>query len=223
MKKIGISQDYLKLLACFTMLIDHVGAIFFPQLQWMRIIGRISFPLYCFLLSEGVYHTRNPKKYALRLLLIMVISELPYDLLFRGELTWTKNSAMVTLFWGFCIGVCMKRLPSWGKLLAVLPFAFISRYTGGTYGMYGVLMIAMFLLTRELPHKELIQLVLMILLSLRMAGFPTRISTQFYAVAAIIPIWLYNGEKQNRNPAVQWSFNLFYPLHLIFFLLIRGI
>lgn len=110
-QRIGLSQDALKLLACLTMLIDHIGAIFFPGLQWMRLIGRISFPLYAFLLSEGVYHTRNARQYALRLILILVITELPYDLLFRGELTWKKNSAMVTLFWGFCIGVCMKKLP----------------------------------------------------------------------------------------------------------------
>lgn len=223
MKNFKISQDGLKLLACLTMLIDHIGAVFFPGVQWMRVIGRISFPLYAFLLSEGVHHTRNSKKYALRLLLIMVISELPYDLLFRGELTWAKNSAMVTLFWGFCIGMCMKKLPSWSKLLAVLPFAFISRYTNGTYGMYGVLMIAMFLLTRELPHKELIQLALMILLSLRMAGFPGKIGIQIWAVTAMFPIALYSGQKQNRNPAVQWGFNLFYPLHLAVLWLIQAI
>ena len=90
--KTGISQEGLKLLACLTMLIDHIGALFFPQFQWMRIIGRLSFPLYCFLLSEGIHYTRNPMKYGLRLLLVAVLTELPYDLLFRGEFTWAKTA-----------------------------------------------------------------------------------------------------------------------------------
>lgn len=222
-QRFGISQDGLKFLACLTMLIDHLGAFFFPYSIWMRVVGRVAFPLYCFLLSEGVHHTRNPLRYGLRLLLILVITELPYDMLFRGELTWAKNSAMVTLFLGFCMGMCMKQLPLWGKFLTVLPFAFISRYTHGNYGMNGVLMIALFLLTRDIPFREPVQLLLMILLSLRMAGFPGNLSIQIWAVVAMIPILLYSGEKKNRNPAVQWGFNLFYPLHLAIFWLIQAL
>lgn len=222
-RKYGTSQEWLKLLACLTMLIDHLGAIFFPGFPWMRIIGRLSFPIYCFLLAEGVYYTRSPLKYGLRLLLVAVISELPYDLLFRGQFTWEKNSVMVTLLIGFAMGMCMKKCPLWGKCLVVLPFAFVSRYTYGTYGMYGVLMIAMFLLTRDLPRRALVQGVLLILLSLRMAGFPTRLSSQICAAAAIIPLSLYTGEKRSDSKALQWGFTLFYPLHLILILLIRGV
>ena len=58
--KSGISQEGLKLMACVTMLIDHIGAIFFPYISWFRIIGRISFPIYCFLLAEGIHYTRSP-------------------------------------------------------------------------------------------------------------------------------------------------------------------
>lgn len=222
-KKFGISQDALKILACATMLIDHIGAIFCPELGWMRLVGRISFPIYTFLLSEGVHYTRSPVKYGLRLLLVALVTELPYDLLFRGQFTWEKNSVMVTLLIGFAMGMCMKKCPPWGKLLAVLPFAYLSRYTNGTYGMYGVLMIAMFLLTRDVPLRPLVQSVLLTLLSLRMAGFPTRLSSQICAVAAIIPLALYTGEKRSYNKALQWGFTLFYPLHLILILLIRGV
>lgn len=222
-KRYGISQEGLKLLACVTMLIDHVGAVFFPQLRWMRIIGRISYPIYAFLLSEGVHYTRSPAKYGLRLLLVAVISELPYDLLFSGGFTWRKNSIMVTLLIGFAMGMAMKKCPLWGKFLAVLPFAFVSRYTHGTYGMYGVLMIAMFLLTRDMPWRPLVQGLLLTLLSLRMAGFPSRLGVQICAIAAIVPLALYSGQKKIHSSALQWGFTLFYPLHIILFLLIRGI
>ena len=219
----AISRDGLKLLACLTMLVDHIGAILFQEYAWMRIVGRISFPLYCFLLAEGVHYTRSPLKYGLRLLLVLVISELPYDLLFRGQFTWEKNSVMVTLLLGLLMGISMKKCPLWAKFIVVLPFAFIARYCHGTYGMNGVLMIAIFLLTRELPWRLPVQTLLMILLSLRMAGFPEKVTTQIFAVAAMLPIALYTGEKRSCSKAVQWGFTLFYPLHLIILLLIRGV
>ena len=217
----GISQEGLKFLACATMLIDHIGAIFFPQAQWLRMIGRLSFPIYCFLLAEGVKYTRNALKYGLRLLIIAIITELPYDLLFRGEFTWAKNSVMITLLLGFCAGICIKHSPGLLKLLVPLPFLFISRYTNGSYGMNGVAMIVLFLLTQEIPFQRSIQFILITLLSLRMAGFPDRLGIQFYAVAAMIPIALYSGEKRNHNKAMQWAFTLFYPLHIIILLLIQ--
>ena len=64
----SIPPEGLKLIACLSMLIDHAAAIFGFALKW-RAIGRLAFPIYCFLLVEGVYHTRSPKKYALRLAL----------------------------------------------------------------------------------------------------------------------------------------------------------
>ena len=219
----GISQEGLKLLACATMLIDHIGALFFPQALWLRIIGRLSFPIYCFLLAEGVHYTRNPRKYGLRLLLVAVLAELPYDLLFYGRFTWAHNSVMVTLLLGFCGGIAMKQVHGRWKLLVPLPFILLGRYLGGSYGMYGVAMIVMFQLLRNIPCAKAAQLLSMVLLSLRMAGFPGSIGVQIYAIAAMIPILLYSGKKYSRSKALQWAFTLFYPVHIVILLLIRGI
>ena len=219
--RFSIPQEGLKLLACLTMLIDHIGAIFFPQHTWLRIIGRLSFPIYCFLLAEGVHYTRSPLKYGLRLLLVALLAELPYDLLFYRRLTWAHNSVMVTLLLGFWAGVVSKHCRGWWKLFAPLPFILLGRYLGGSYGMYGVAMIVMFLLCREVPQRNPVQWVLMVLLSLRMAGFPSGIGIQFYAVAAMVPISLYSGEKRSHSKPLQWAFTVFYPLHLLILLLIR--
>lgn len=221
--RLSISQEGLKVIACATMLLDHLGAVFFPAVQWLRIIGRLSFPLYCFLLAEGIHHTRSPLKYGLRLLLVAIASELPYDLLFQGEFTWAKNSVMVTLLLGFGGGIALKYCPGFTKCLSILPFILAGRYANGTYGMYGVILILMFVLTRNVPHRLTVQLLLMVLLSLRMAGFPDRLSIQFYAVASMLPIALYSGEKRSRSKTLQWGFTLFYPLHIVILLLIRGI
>jgi hypothetical protein len=221
--KFTIPQEGLKLLACITMLIDHLGAVFFPDAQILRIIGRLSYPLYAFLLAEGIHYTRSPLKYGLRLLLVAIVTEYPYDLLFRGEFTWAKNSVMITLLLGYCAGIVMKRYPGWFKLIAGLPFILAGRYANGTYGMYGVVMILMFLVTREMPYRLAVQTALMILLSLRMAGFPSRLSTQIFALAAMVPICLYSGQKRSHSKTLQWGFTLFYPLHIILILLIKGI
>lgn len=218
-----ISQEGLKLLACMTMLLDHIGAVFFPTCQWMRMIGRISFPLYAFLLAEGVHYTRNPVKYGLRLLLVAVLTELPYDLLFAGKLTWAKNSVMATLLLGFLMGISMKGRPFWTQLLLVIPFWLIADLFRGDYGSYGILPIAIFQITRQLPQRRLIQPALLFLLSLYMAGFPVRLGIQVYAVAAMLPIALYTGKKQGSSRALQWGFTLFYPAHLLLLLLIRGV
>ena len=122
-----ISQEGLKLLACLTMLIDHIGASLMIRLiqktsaqtaslvqlyYLMRIIGRIAFPIYCFLLVEGAHYTRNPKKYGLRLFVGMLLSEIPFDLAFDGRIDMTSSSVMVTLLLGFCAVTVMEKCHS---------------------------------------------------------------------------------------------------------------
>ena len=68
MQRIGINGFTLKWIAIVSMLIDHMGAILFPQYIEMRIVGRLAFPIYCFLLAEGAVHTSNIRRYEIRLL-----------------------------------------------------------------------------------------------------------------------------------------------------------
>ena len=82
-----LSQEWLKIIACVIMLIDHIGAVLLPQYIWLRYIGRIAFPIYCFLLAEGVHYTKNPQKYGLRLAAGALLSEIPFDLALFGGVT----------------------------------------------------------------------------------------------------------------------------------------
>jgi len=240
----GLSQEGLKRIACLTMLIDHIGAILVMGLlqsaydlpnrggmidlyEAMRIIGRLAFPIYCFLLVEGSCHTRNPKKYALRLAVAAILSELPYDLAFYGGWTLEHQSVMITLLLGFCALEGMKKCRrQWLKPLVSVPFMLLAGWLHTDYGFNGVLLIAVFALTRELPHRWLWHaLGIWFVFSPGHAMLVNWIggifvTTQEWAVLAVIPIALYSGEKQSRSKALQWAFYLFYPVHLFILWLI---
>lgn len=240
MPKRGLSQESLKLIACVSMLLDHIGAsivndlfyaaanaggnaAFLLQLQeLLRSVGRLAFPIYCFLLAEGSVHTRNPKRYALRLLIVAVLAELPYDLALYGSLSWQHQSVMVTLLLGFAMLEVMKKCSKTAlKLLAVIPFALLAEGLRTDYGADGILVIALFALTRELPHKTIWQFLgLWCIFSpshLMMINWIGGLSVtiQELAVLALVPISLYSGRKSINNKAVQWAFYLFYPVHLL--------
>ena len=227
-RKSGLSQEGLKLIACISMLIDHFGVSIVRQLNtpWMidlyyvcRIIGRFAFPIYCFLLVEGMRHTRNPGKYILRLAIGILLAELPFDLLFEGGFTWDYQSVMVTLTLGAMMLLCMQKTDKkWLKILLAVPFAILARLAKCDYGSGGIVMIAVFALFDRLAIQTvalwLVNRELLPTAAVRIFGLVIRI--QLLALLAQIPIGLYNGRKRSHSKALQWGFYLFYPLHLLF-------
>lgn len=219
-QKKGLPQELLKLIACVTMLIDHVAAALYSrylwpysQYLWMRTIGRIAFPIYCFLLAEGVHYTRHPWRYALRLTIGMLLSEYFFDMALFGGWTWEYQSVMVTLLLGYLMLRLMKRIPPlYGKLLVVLPFALAAELCKTDYGALGIAIIALFGITRDLPHALAIQAFGLCLLPLLSDGIQYNIEP--LCVMALLPIGLYQGGKLGRSKVVQWAFYLFYPVHL---------
>ena len=226
-RKSGLSQEGLKLIACISMLIDHFGVSIVRQLNtpWMidlyyvcRTVGRFAFPIYCFLLVEGMRHTRNPGKYILRLAIGILLAELPFDLLFEGGFTWDYQSVMVTLTLGAMMLLCMQKTDKkWLKILLAVPFAILARLAKCDYGSGGIVMIAVFALFDRLAIQTvalwLVNRELLPTAAVRIFGLVIRI--QLLALLAQIPIGLYNGRKRSHSKALQWGFYLFYPLHLL--------
>lgn len=234
-----LHQEGLKLLACITMLTDHIGATLVLRqyylaaaagmdtgsilelYNFLRSVGRLAFPIYCFLLCEGVCHTRHPGKYALRLLAAALLSEVPYDLALHGGFSWEHQSVMITLLLGFGALQLMKRTEHMLlKLLCAAPFALAAEWLHTDYGADGIWVIVLFALTRQWRFRELWQFLgLWLIFSadhLLFIGWFRRgaVAIQELACLAAVPIALYSGEKKSGSRALQWGFYLFYPVHL---------
>lgn len=238
MKKLTVPQEGLKLIASITMLIDHIGAVLVYSLYlsaWnagnyalsnqmavlyepMRIIGRIAFPIYCFLLVEGFHHTRDMKKYVTRLAIGMVLSEIPFDLALSGHIDWTSSSVMVTLLLGCLMILCMQKAKGFWKAAVILPFFLLAELLRTDYAGNGIALIAMLALTKGLPREKLLRTIGFVFLlwfgpdvQLGLIAVPM----ELFGLVGLIPMFLYDGRKLTRNKWIQWGFYLFYPVHLL--------
>lgn len=222
MGKIKLTSFELKIIAMVAMIIDHVGLIFFPHLVFMRDIGRLSFPLFAFLLSEGYYYTSNKMKYLSRLGIFAIVSEIPYDLLFYKSSYYTRSqNVLFTLFIAFIAMLCVDYLMQRGTIGIIMSivaagiFCMIAELTHGDYGWYGVIIVLLFHLLR---NKKVMSCV-------SFAGANTvytlsRVfSIQHFAVFSLFPILLYNGKKGKYS--LKYFFYVFYPLHLTILYLIK--
>lgn len=242
-RRIGLTGSTLKLIAIVTMFIDHVGAAIVARilLQYradipvitaihgvmdyhtlyvvymtLRMIGRIAFPIFCFLLVEGFLHTRDSRKYAMRLGIFALVSEIPFDLAFSSALLeFEYQNVFFTLFLGlltmmgwdaiekkFADGSFMRILCNALVLFAGMGAAELLRTD---YGMKGVFCIMVLYIFR---NKRIYQVI---------AGCLSFFWWEIAAVLSFIPIYFYNGK---RGLKLKYFFYAFYPAHLLLLYLI---
>lgn len=224
-----LTYEHLKILACLLMLLDHIGYLrlvpgYYTEL---RTIGRLAFPIFCFLLCQGFTHTHSKRTYLIRLGIGMLLAEIPFDLFSMGQFSFAKQSVMVTLFAGFLMAMLMERVEKPQlKPLLLIPFYFFGQLLRSDYGGAGIAMVAVFLLTENVPHKLIWQTVLLFMASFlvdswKLHFFGISFPIQIFCIFAMIPIALYNGRKTTHSPAVQWGFYLFYPAHMLILYLFR--
>lgn len=222
----GLDGGTLKLIAAALMLIDHVGAILLPETVILRCIGRLAFPVFAFFVAEGYTHTRDFRKYVLRMAAWAVVSEAPFNLenglifdLTRQNVLWTFCLALLTLR-----GLDrLRREPgAIGYVGAALALA--AGFAAGEllrvdYGGWGVLSVALFYLCRQGQYARPGLLAGMLVLnglcigSMKTAVFGIQVPIQIFAVAALPLLWLYNGRPGAKG--WRWAFYVFYPAHLL--------
>lgn len=216
-KRKGISGSTLKLIAIITMFIDHIGAAIVEKMpsfsmsnnnslyytdMVLRYIGRIAFPIFCFLLVEGFLHTRDTKKYAFRLFLFALISEIPFDLAFKGHiLEFGYQNVFFTLLLGLLTLMAVKYFDNNKimKIISMLVGIMAAQLLHTDYAGFGVV----FILLLYILHDKII---------LRNIIGSIAVLWEFTAPIAFIPITLYNGERGIR---MKYFFYIFYPAHLL--------
>jgi len=217
-----MSTFALKLTAIISMLIDHTAVVFLSGNSRLyvicRVIGRLAFPIFAFLIVEGFHHTSNIKKYLTRLGIFAIISEVPFDLAFYNSYMYTRHqNIFFTLFLGlfaiYLIDMAEKKIKDNMVLVNLasagitIVFCFIATLLKTDYKFMGILIIVAFYLFRG---SKVLPAVSMVILSGNLI--------QACSALSIIPISFYNGKK-GRN--IKYFFYVFYPAHLIILYLLH--
>ena len=233
----GLNGNQLKLIAVISMLCDHaairllayglipaldvavenMAAERWNQAFWiLRSVGRMAFPIYVFLLTEGFCHTRNRRRYALRLGVFALISEIPFDLLVYGKI-WDAHSQNV--FFTLFLGVLMLTAVDWigrntdaahsqyRQMAVVVGAALLAWFLRTDYDAAGIMLIAVLFWFRLTPDTACL------------AGFVLMAAAEFRPVyipglaVSFFLIRCYNGTRGSWKG--KWFFYLVYPVHLL--------
>ena len=207
----------LKIIAVITMLFDHVGHIIFNQISFMNYIGRLSFPIFAFLITEGYKYTKNLKKYFARLLIFATISQIPYMLFISTFSISFSLNILFTLALGL-LGITLYDKIKYKPLgiIIVILFSSIAHYLHFDYGWFGIAIIFIFYIFKE--KKLLMNLFFCIAVFLNyFYNYLTSLRIEYlfiilFCSLSIIPINLYN---QKKGKDIKYFLYVFYPLHLI--------
>lgn len=216
------SRNMLKSMAILLMIIDHIGLFLLDNNILCRSIGRLSFPLFLYLLLDGVLHTRDLEKYARRLILFWAISAIPYSLAFYGKFIGAAQNIFATLFLClvlFCI-LDNKECPIWGKYLITVLMSMLASQLGLEYSWYGIA-----LATILYYQKDKGFLAIFCPMAVISAIYGLSIGSEITILTSLSPVFFpAQGIFQpSRRPSKVTSVMayLFYPVHLLFFALIR--
>ncbi len=211
-----LTSTGLKWIAIVTMIIDHIGAVLYPESQYpdmviLRIIGRIAFPIFAFLIVEGYRYTRDVQEYGMRLLIFALISEVPFDLAFeKVPFTMDHQNVFFTLALGLLAVYVYDVLKEANGLLAgggIFIIAATAEVFRTDYGMLGVLLIV---LMYAFYDKRFIAIwILVINVFFVMIGVS---QNQLFAIVAVLFIWNYNGKPGRR---MRYLFYIIYPAHIL--------
>ena len=216
---------HLKLIAICTMFIDHMGYTLFPGVMWLRCIGRAAFPIFCFLIAEGCVYTHDRKKYAARLLVFALLSEIPFNLMNSGAV-WDRYHQNV--LWTLLAGALVCWLMDWALknrralafVLTALVMAaafFLLERLNTDYGGWGMLLVVMFYGVHRAPGGAVSKMIAQALglAFFSIASMGGYVSIELWSLVALVSIWLYNGQRGFSPKAVQYGFYAFYPVHIL--------
>lgn len=223
-----LSGSALKMIAIITMFIDHLGAIILSKLpaaneylfyigskgftiyKISRDIGRVAFPIFCFLLVEGFIHTRNRFRYGRNLLIFALISELPWNI-WHGGLSHPKQNIFFTLFFGYLAYCAIEHFYGNQKMqfICMIALFYVAYNFNADYGWKGyIFLLIMYFFRFEKATQAIVG--------------SCWLHYEWKACFAFISINMYNGERGFiKGKFGKYFFYAFYPVHIILLLLVK--
>lgn len=209
---IHINANQLKIFGALTMFIDHMGLMFFPDMQFFRIIGRLSFPIFAYMISEGCSHTSNKPRYFLRIFSLAFFCQVVYYIAERSLYMSILVTFSISILLIFLLQyVCS--LSGFRKVLGFVGFglalAVVLTITGVMeidYGFWGILVPVFASISDNRNKKLFFFTVGLFLLSMSSGGI------QRICLLSVILLYFYDGERGKAN--LKYFFYIFYPLHL---------
>ncbi len=224
--KFGLTNNQLKIIAMVSMLLDHMGLLFFPEIDIFRILGRIAFPIFAYMIAEGCRYTKNRAKYLGMIggmgILFQIVYFVAMQSLYQGILI-TFSLAIITIY---AIDGILKgeklwiRLTSVCALLLVAVFVFVLPHLlSGTdfaldYGVWGILLPVIVYFMPSRPWQVGGASLLLLARAIYYGFFSTPlVPLQWWSLLTLPLLFLYNGERGRAK--MKYVFYIFYPAHLV--------
>lgn len=217
--RFGLTNNQLKIIAMITMVIDHVGEMLYPDIIILKIIGRLSFPIFAYMIAEGCYYTRNRIKYLGIISVMGVVFQLIYycfmGSLYMGVLI-TFSLSIITIY---AIDSLINKNNILRKILAligilivliisiVLPLTIKEQGYILDYTVLGVFLPVVIYYSKGKWLKLIVAFIALLLLAIYYGGI------QYYSLISIVLLALYNGQRGKAK--LKYAFYVFYPLHLV--------
>ena len=220
-----MSSFALHIIAMIFMLCDHMWATILDY-EWLTCIGRIAFPIFAFLITEGYIHTSNINKYIKRMVIFDIITEIPFNLMVSASPIYPFHQ---NVLWTFVISLLTLKYLNFDNtknifksILIIILAIIIATITMCDYFGAGVMMVVGFYIFRK---SKLLQLLMMIYVNMILiqgysypidiAGYTYYFPQQGFALLSLIFIWLYNGKQGYHAKWFKIFCYAFYPLHML--------
>jgi hypothetical protein len=242
-------SEFLKLIAIIAMLIDHVGLMFFPDIIIFRIIGRLALPIFTYQISLGYIFSSNLKKYALKLFILAVISQIPFTLFNRGlEFHPFQLNIIFTLLLGMAAIKLYEKKKYFLLILLILIPEVITIITGGifkvSYGIFGVLLVLLLYMFKNNFYQLAISYVFLsfyntiyviihamieynayenILRFIKNNYFSSGVMIQLFNILFLPLLLFVDRIKVPILKTNKYLFYIFYPTHMAILILVKYI
>lgn len=231
-----LSANVIKIIAVIFMTLDHIGWVLLPEVRILHILGRISMPLFAFMIAEGAYHTRNKVKYFSLIFLLGVAFQIVYYVALRSTymgifITFSTSILMIyalqffktQLFYGTYFQKAYSFLLFGASVVGTY---FLNEYCDVDYGFWGCMLpvfASLFCVNATdkkgertvkfncVPVNVLAFAVGLLILAVYHAGRLGGI--QYYALLALPILFLYSGKRGKWK--MKYFFYVFYPAHLV--------